>query len=96
MAGAVHDRARLSAWVDGRVQGVGYRYWIRSRARDLGLRGSAVNLPDGRVAVVVQGPRAACQSLLEAMDSEDAPGWVGRLVHSWGEPIDEPGGFRVG
>ncbi len=90
------DQARLSAWVQGRVQGVGYRYWIRSRARDLGLRGSATNLPDGRVAIVVQGPRAACQSLLEVMDSDDAPGWVGRLVHSWDQPTHEPDGFRVG
>ena len=92
----MQDRARLSAWVDGRVQGVGYRYWIRNRARDLGLRGSATNLPDGRVAVVVQGPRTACQSLLDAMDSDDAPGWVGKLDHTWGEPINEPDGFRVG
>ena len=91
----MQDGARLSAWVDGRVQGVGYRYWIRGRARDLGLRGSATNLPDGRVAVVVQGSRAACQSLLEAMDSDAAPGWVGKLVHSWGEPTNEPDGFRV-
>lgn len=92
----MHDEARLSAWAQGRVQGVGYRYWLRSRARDLGLRGSATNLADGSVAIVVQGPRAACQSLLEAMDSEDAPGWVGKLVHSWVEPTDEPDGFRVG
>jgi acylphosphatase len=92
----VGDTARLSAWVDGRVQGVGYRYWIRSRARDLGLRGSATNLPDGRVAVVAQGPRAACQSLLEAMDSAATPGWVGKLVHSWDEPTHEADGFRVG
>jgi acylphosphatase len=90
------DQARLSVRVDGRVQGVGYRYWIRSRARDLGLRGSAKNLPDGRVSVIVQGPRAACELLLEAMDSDAAPGWVGKLVHSWGQPTDEPAGFRVG
>ena len=56
----------------------------------------AKNLPDGRVAVVVQGPRAACQALLAAMDSDDAPGWVGALVHSWSEPTNEPDGFRVG
>jgi len=96
LAELVGEHARLSAWVDGRVQGVGYRYWIRSRARDLGLRGSATNLPDGRVVVVVQGPRDACQSLLEAMDGDDAPGWVGRLVHTWGELAPEPDGFRVG
>jgi len=92
----VAEQARLSAWVQGRVQGVGYRYWIRNKARDLGLRGSATNLPDGGVAIVAQGPRAACQSLLDAMDSAAAPGFVGDLIHSWGEPTAEPDGFRVG
>lgn len=90
------EQARLHAWVDGRVQGVGYRYWVRSRARDLGLRGSATNLPDGRVAIVAQGPRAACQDLLDALGSDAAPGWVGSIDHSWGGPSDEPAGFRVG
>ena len=90
------EQARLSVWVQGRVQGVGYRYWARSRACDLGLRGSAMNLPDGRVAIVAQGPRPACQALLDALDSDAAPGFVGDLVHSWGEPADEPAGFRVG
>jgi len=92
----VGEQARLSAWVQGRVQGVGYRYWIRGRARDLGLRGSATNLPDGRVAVVAQGPRAACEALLAALDSDDAPGFVGAVVHSWGEPTKEPDEFGVG
>jgi len=96
LAERVAEQARLSAWVQGRVQGVGYRYWIRSRARDLGLRGSATNLPDGRVAIVAQGPRAACETLLAVMDSDAAPGFVGDVVHSWGEPAKEPEGFRVG
>lgn len=90
------EQVRLSAWAQGRVQGVGYRYWIRSRARNLGLRGSATNLPDGRVAVVVQGSRAACQDLLDAMASDAAPGFVGTVAHSWGEPASEPDGFRIG
>jgi len=92
----VDDPARLSAWVRGRVQGVGFRYWVRSRARDLGLHGSAVNLLDGRVAVVVEGPRAACEALLAALGSDDAPGYVGAIVHSWDEPVGEPDGFRLG
>jgi acylphosphatase len=91
----VDDRVRLSAWVQGRVQGVGFRYWLRGRARDLGLRGCATNLPDGRVAVVAQGPRAACQALLDAMDSDAAPGVVGAVVHTWSEPTNEPDGFQV-
>jgi acylphosphatase len=89
-------QARLSVWVQGRVQGVGFRYWVRSRARDLHLRGSATNLDDGRVAVVVEGSRNACQSLLEAIGSDAAPGFVGRVEHTWAEPADEPDSFRVG
>jgi acylphosphatase len=96
LAGQVDDPARLSACVQGRVQGVGFRYWARSLARDLGLQGSAVNLIDGRVAVVVEGPRAACEAMLAALDSGDAPGYIDAIVKLWNEPVGEPHGFRVG
>ncbi|MGZ6879549.1 MAG: acylphosphatase, partial [Mycobacteriaceae bacterium] len=55
---------RLTAWVHGRVQGVGFRWWTRSRALELGLVGSASNQRDGRVLVVAEGPRARCEDLL--------------------------------
>lgn len=81
--------------VRGRVQGVGFRYWVRERAGELGLRGSAGNCRDGRVEIVAEGPRGACQSLLDALDSDATPGFVTDLVHAWGEPVGEPDGFRV-
>ncbi len=82
--------------MEGRVQGVGFRYWVRSRAQRLGLRGCALNLIDGRVRVVVEGSRVACAALLDALGSDDAPGYVDAIVPSWGEPIGEADGFRVG
>ncbi|MDQ1730792.1 MAG: acylphosphatase, partial [Pseudonocardiales bacterium] len=45
------DPVRLSAWVSGQVQGVGFRWWTRSRALELHLVGWAKNLPDGRVEI---------------------------------------------
>ncbi|MDT5237790.1 MAG: acylphosphatase, partial [Mycobacterium sp.] len=42
---------RLTAWVHGYVQGVGFRWWTRSQALELGLTGYASNRPDGRVQV---------------------------------------------
>ena len=48
------DDVRLTAFVKGRVQGVGFRWWTRARALELGLNGSATNLADGRVDVVVE------------------------------------------
>lgn len=70
------DAVRLTAWVHGRVQGVGFRWWTRARALELGLVGSARNLEDGRVEVVVEGRRAACQALLERLRGPYAPGRV--------------------
>jgi acylphosphatase len=85
---------RLTALVSGRVQGVGFRYWVRALAGDLGLRGTATNLPDGRVEVVVEGPRAECEQLLAALSGDRAPGRVGELVSNWAPPQGVPG-FRV-
>lgn len=67
---------RMTAWVHGRVQGVGFRWWTRSRALELGLAGHAANLSDGRVEVVAEGPRPACEKLLTALRSGTAPGSV--------------------
>ncbi|MBV9096744.1 MAG: acylphosphatase, partial [Frankiaceae bacterium] len=58
---------RLTAWITGRVQGVGMRWWIRSRALELGLAGWARNTDDGRVEVVAEGERAAAEALLELL-----------------------------
>jgi acylphosphatase len=58
---------RLVAWVEGRVQGVGFRWWVRSRALELGLVGFAENLADGRVKVVAEGTSDRCRDLLELL-----------------------------
>ena len=85
------DHVRLSAWVHGHVQGVGFRWWTRARALELGLTGYASNRPDGRVHVVAQGPRAACERLLGHLKSGQSPGTVDAVMADWsavGDPID--------
>jgi acylphosphatase len=90
----VNDDTRLTAWVHGYVQGVVFRWWTRSRALELGLTGYASNQPDGRVLVVAQGPRQACEQLLDLLRGGATPGRVETVVADFaqaGEPID---GFR--
>lgn len=41
--------------LEGRVQGVGFRWWTRREARELGLRGTVRNARDGAVEVEVEG-----------------------------------------
>jgi len=84
---------RLTAWVHGRVQGVGFRWWTRSRALELGLTGYAANKPDGRVEVVAQGPRQACEKLLELLQSGNTPGRVDKVVADWSQVRDSLEGF---
>lgn len=74
---------RLSAWVHGRVQGVGFRWWTRSRALELGLVGHATNARDGRVHVVAEGARASCERLLDLLRSGETPGRVTLVVENW-------------
>ncbi|MFB9570544.1 acylphosphatase [Saccharopolyspora hordei] len=85
--------ARLTAWVHGHVQGVGFRWWTRARALELGLVGSATNLPGNRVEVVAEGPRDACEKLLAALRSGETPGRVEFVAEQWSEPKGGLTGF---
>ncbi|GGC52317.1 acylphosphatase [Hoyosella rhizosphaerae] len=84
---------RLTAWVHGTVQGVGFRWWTRSRALELGLVGHATNHRDGRVLVVAEGERSACEKLLALLRSGKTPGVVTVVVESWDEPRGDVQGF---
>jgi acylphosphatase len=89
------DDVRLTAWVRGRVQGVGFRWWVRSRALELGLVGHATNTDDGRVQVVAEGSRQACESLLATLQSplRDRPGRVDTVIERWSDPVSGLDGF---
>ena len=81
----------MRALVSGRVQGVGFRWWTRARALELGLVGHAKNLDDGRVEVDAEGPRAAVDALVAALRSGDTPGRVDDVVTSSLEPVGRSG-----
>ncbi|QKW09438.1 acylphosphatase [Streptomyces sp. NA04227] len=79
------EHVRLTAWV--RVQGVGFRWFTRARALEIGgLSGFALNLDDGRVQVVAEGPRARCEQLLDWLRDGDTPGAVTGVTEIWDTP----------
>lgn len=83
MSSNTDSTVRLTAWIQGEVQGVGFRWWTRARALELGLVGQARNLTDGRVAVTAEGDRAACERLLGLLEGGGTPGRVTSVAHSW-------------
>ncbi|MGC5584049.1 acylphosphatase [Ornithinimicrobium sp. W1679] len=88
---------RALVYVRGRVQGVGFRWWARARALELGLVGHARNMPDGRVEVQAQGERADVERLVELLSEEvsvrSRPGRVDGVTTQWHAPREGLTGF---
>lgn len=93
MTGHPPADVRLVAWVHGRVQGVGFRWWTRSRALELGLDGYAANKPDGRVHVVAEGPEDACRKLGSLLRGGNTPGTVDVVVDTYEPALGGLTGF---
>jgi acylphosphatase len=66
-ADAHPEAVRLEATVRGRVQGVGFRYFVVRESRRLGLGGWVGNEPDGSVRLVAEGRVAAIAELERAL-----------------------------
>lgn len=58
---------RLHVLVRGRVQGVGFRWFVREQARELRLAGWVRNRPDGTVEVAAEGTSAALAQFRAAL-----------------------------
>ena len=82
--------------VSGRVQGVGFRWFVAQLASELGLRGTVQNLADGRVEVIAAGTEAALDRLETALGAGPASARVDGVMTS--HVKDEhamPNGFVV-
>ncbi|HLJ61860.1 MAG TPA: acylphosphatase [bacterium] len=78
----------VRAFVSGRVQGVGFRYFTQHAARRLGLDGYVRNLPDGRVEVFAEGGRRALESLVSTLRQGPAGAWVRDVQAEWTDASD--------
>ncbi|WP_156366529.1 acylphosphatase [Microbacterium sp. No. 7] len=79
---------RVHVTVEGRVQGVGYRYATRSEALRIGVTGWVRNLADGRVEAEIEGTDAQVDELLTWMRT--GPAWA--RVHAIRETETAPTG----
>lgn len=96
-AGGDAGPARCTVFVRGQVQGVGFRWWTRARALELGLAGWARNTADGRVEVVAEGPRATVERLVVLLREGPAagrPGSVASVSAPQWAPAKGESGFR--
>lgn len=85
----------LHAIVHGRVQGVGFRYFVVTRARALGVTGTARNLADGTVEVYAEGERAVLAQLERELRRGPPAADVSRVEARYGAARGDTTGFDV-
>ncbi len=88
-------KARLHAYVSGRVQGVFFRDFTQTEAIYLGLTGWVKNLWDGRVEVVAEGEKEDLEKLLEKLKKGPPGARVRDVEVVWGEYTGEFRDFRI-
>ena len=76
----------LRVRISGRVQGVGFRWFVREEARRLGLSGWVMNLPDGEVEVAAGGEAASLVRLRRALEVGPSGARVDRVEDVDGAP----------
>jgi len=86
---------RLEARVHGRVQGVGFRYFVLEQAQRLQLRGWVANDDGGGVTVLAEGPRGSLEVLLDALREGPPAARVDRVDPVWSPATGEFERFGV-
>lgn len=89
------EAARLVARVTGRVQGVGFRHFVRTHAQRLALTGWVRNDPDGAVSLVAEGPRPDLDTFLSYLQRGPSVARVDHVSASWVTATNGFAGFDV-
>ncbi len=82
--------------IAGRVQGVGYRAWMVTKARELGVSGWVRNRADGSVEALVAGDIASVEELSRLCRRGPRLAEVSSIAEDLADPPEEPGFHPVG
>ena len=86
---------RLDATVSGRVQGVGFRFFVLREAMLLGLEGWVANTADGSVRCVAEGLRGELEMLLDRLREGPPSAIVAHVSEAWMSATGTLGPFGV-
>lgn len=64
---------RITAVAKGRVQGVGFRYFVQGCAHKTSVCGEVRNMPDGSVRIIAEGRRDALDAFVQMIRAEGEP-----------------------
>lgn len=86
---------RVNVHYSGRVQGVGFRYTVKSLVTGYDVLGTIRNLPDGRVELAAEGERAELEEFLQAVQDSGLRRHIQDEDIVWEEAQDKFKGFEI-
>ena len=86
---------RVNVHYSGRVQGVGFRYTVKSLVTGYDVLGTIRNLPDGRVELVAEGERVELEEFLQAVQDSGLRRHIQDEDIVWEEAQDKFKGFEI-
>ena len=91
----VANRVRLNIFYSGRVQGVGFRYTVKTVAAGFEITGLVRNLADGRVELIAEGTREELETFRTAIRDEGLAGFIHNEQLIWAAAQNEFRGFKI-
>ena len=89
------NRSRLEVWYSGAVQGVGFRYRVKSLAPGFEVTGTIRNLADGRVELILEGSKTELEAFQQAVRDSGLGRQIQRERASWSDARGEFFGFEI-
>ncbi len=90
-----NDQERIHLEVYGRVQGVGFRHFVRTKADELGLTGWVRNRHQGHVEIVAEGKKNYLDLLISHVKKGPTSSHVSDLKIEWLKATDQYDRFQV-
>jgi acylphosphatase len=91
----VEKRQRMTVYYSGHVQGVGFRYNVKTTATGFEVTGTVRNLDDGRVELAAEGLRAELEAFREAIRDSGLAGFIRDEKVTWSDAKNECRGFEI-
>ena len=88
-------RRRIQILYSGQVQGVGFRYTVKSVANGFDLTGSVRNLPGGGVELIAEGAKDELEAFRQAIRESGLDHFIRNEEISWQEARSEFRGFEI-
>jgi acylphosphatase len=85
----------MHIFYSGHVQGVGFRYTVKSVAAGYEVTGTVRNLPDGRVELVVEGSREELEAFRQAIPEAGLKHFIRNEDVTWSDATGEFRGFEI-